>query len=189
VYPFTYTGVKVTSWELSCSAGEIATLKLSLAGKDEVLDESLATATYPATVKPLHFRHASVSIDGDPVAVKSFTISGDNGLDADRRFLGDPTISEPLEAALRTYSGSLDVEWTDPSQYAAYVGATEVALSVVFTSGTDVVEIEANVRLDGETPTISGTEILSQTVGFKAVASSDDASAITVTVQNADASI
>ncbi len=187
VHPFTYTGMKVGSWELACAAGEIATLKLAMVGRDETTATALASATYPATIKPLHFDHAAVSLAGSPVLVKSFTLAGDNGLDAGRRFLGDDLIAEPLEAGLRTYDGTLDVEFVDLTQYNRYVNASEVALSIVFTSGTDTVTIAANMRLDGETPNVSGTELLAQTVGFKAVASGADATAITATLVNGDA--
>jgi hypothetical protein len=189
VHPFTYSGCKIASWELACSAGEIATLKTSVVAQQETTGTALASATYPATIKPLHFDHASVSLGGSAVLVKSFTLSGDNAMADDRRFLGTDLIAEPLEAGLRTYEGSLDIEFTDLTQYARYTAGTEVALSVVFTSGADVVTIAANVRLDGETPTVSGTDILEQSVGFKAVASGADSTAVTVTIVNADATV
>jgi hypothetical protein len=187
VHPFTYSGMKVGSWELSCSAGEIARLKLSMVGRDETTATALASATYPATIKPLHFDHAAVTLGGSAVQVKSFTLSGDNGMDDARRFLGDERIAEPLEAGIRTYDGTLDIEFVDLTQYTRYVNATEVALSIVFTSGLDSVTLTANVRLDGETPTVSGTDLLAQSVGFKAVASGNDGTAITATLVNADA--
>src|SRR3954465_1580378 len=47
VRPFTYHGCCVNDWEISCSAGEIAKLKLSLIGEDEDNSTALATASYP----------------------------------------------------------------------------------------------------------------------------------------------
>ena len=60
--------------------------------------------------------------------VKAFTLSGDNMIDDARRFLGSQFISEPLEMGLREYTGSLDVEFTDPTQYRRFVTGTEAAL-------------------------------------------------------------
>jgi hypothetical protein len=255
VYPFTYAGMKVSSWEIACSQGEIATLGLDLVGMREfayrtvtdgvttsgsadisstsaafssddigkpisgtgipagatiasvtsataatlsanatatgtgitfTIGVALAAASYPSSIKPLKFNHAAVTIGGASVNVTSMTVSGDNGLNTDRRFLGTQYISEPLEAALRNYSGTLEIEFTDLAQYTRFVAGSEAALVASFTSGADSVTITTNVRFDGSTPQVDGLEILSQSLPFKCVASSTDASAITVALVNAD---
>jgi hypothetical protein len=256
VYPFTYAGMKVTSWEIACAAGEIATLGMDLVGRREfayrlvtdgvttsasaaitsataafsvddigkpisgtgiptgatiiavgsataatlsanatatgtgvsiTLGVALASATYPASIKPLKFNHASVTLGGSAVNVKSLTLSGNNALDDSRRFLGSQYIAEPLETGLREYTGSLEIEFTDLSQYTRFVAGTEAALVASFVSGTDSVTITSNVRIDGSTPNVGGREILTQTLPIKCVASSTDASAITVALVNSDA--
>jgi hypothetical protein len=255
-YPFTYAGMKVSSWEIACSAGEIATLGMDVVGTREIdyrvvtdgvttsgsasitsasaafnasdignpisgtgipsgatilsvqsataatlsanasasgtsisftLGIALAAASYPSGIKPLKFNHAAVSIGGASVNAKSLTISGNNGLDDARRFLGNQRISEPLEANLREYSGTIEVEFTDLAQYRRFVTGSEAALVASFTSGTDSVTITTNIRVDGSTPQVAGREILVQSLPFKCVASSTDASAITVALVNSDA--
>lgn len=255
VYPFTYAGMKVSSWEIACAQGEIATVGLDLVGQREfayrqvtdgvttsgsaaissstaafstddvgkpisgtgipsgatiasvtsataatlsanatatgtsitfTIGVALASASYPASIKPLKFNHAAITIGGSSVNVMSLSISGDNGLNADRRFLGSQYISEPLEASLRNYSGTVDIEFTDLTQYTRFVAGTEAALVASFTSGADSVTITTNVRFDGSTPQVAGPEILSQSLPFKCVASSTDASAITVALINSD---
>lgn len=255
VHPFTYAGMKVESWEIACSAGEIATLGLDLVGQREfayrtvtdgvttsgstaissataafstddvgkpisgtgipsgatiasvtsataavlsanatasgtgvtfTLGIALASASYPSGIKPLKFNHAAVTLGGSAVNVTSLSISGNNALNSDRRFLGSQYVSESLEAGLREYSGTIDVEFTDLTQYTRFVAGTEAALVASFTSGTDSVTITTNVRVDGSTPQVGGAEILSQSLPFKCVASSTDASAITVELVNGD---
>lgn len=255
VYPFTYAGMKVASWEIACSAGEIATLGLDLVGSREIdyrtvtdgvttsgsaaitsasasfnasdignpisgsgipsgttiasvtsataatlsanatasatgvtftLGIALAAASYPASIKPLKFNHAAVTLGGSSVNVKSLTVAGNNGLDDARRFLGNQRISEPLETALREYTGTLEVEFTDLTQYRRFVTGSEAALVASFTSGADSVTITSNVRIDGSTPQVAGREILTQSLPFKCVASSTDSSAITVALVNGD---
>lgn len=255
-YPFTYAGMKVSSWEIACSAGEIATLGMDLVGSREIdyrtvtdgvttsgsaaitsstaafnasdignpisgsgipagatiaavtsataatlsanatasatgvtftLGIALAAATYPSGIKPLKFNHAAVTIGGSSVNAKSLTISGNNGLDDARRFLGNQRISEPLETGLREYTGTIELEFTDLTQYRRFVTGAEAALVASFTSGTDSVTITTNARYDGSTPQVSGREILTQSLPFKCVASSTDASAITVALVNSDA--
>jgi hypothetical protein len=188
VHPFTYAGVKVGSWSVACSQGELATMQLSVMARNEVTDVALAAASYPSTIKPLNFTNAVVTLAGTPIKVKSFTISGDNQL-SERRFLGDDLMDEAIEGAdRRTYEGTLDLEFSDLTQYGVYKDGTEGALKIEFTQGTDKATIEANVRLDGETPTVGGTDILEQSVNFKAIGSTD-AAAMTVTLINADQTV
>lgn len=255
VNPFTYAGVKVKSWDLSCNTGEIAQLKLSVLGQSEtvtrkvtdgvttssstsvtsatanfgaddvgkaitgtgiaaattissvtntttvVLSQAatvtgssvtltigapLASPSYPATIKPLKFNHAALTVGGTTIKAKGFTLTGDNALADDRRYLGQQYISEPLEKDLRKYDGSLDLEFTDLTQYRRYLNATEAALVISFTSGADSVTFTMNVRFDGDTPVVAGRDILKQKVSFKAVGSSGDASAITAVLVNSD---
>ena len=254
-FPFTYAGMKVSSWEIACAAGEIATLGMDLVGSREIdyrlvtdgvttsgsaaitsasaafnasdignpisgtgipsgatilsvqsataatlsanatasgtsisftLGIALAAASYPTAIKPLKFNHAAVTIGGVSVAAKSLTISGNNGLDDARRFLGNQRISEPLEANLREYTGTIELEFTDLTQYRRFVTGSEAALVASFTSGTDSVTITTNVRVDGSTPQVGGREILMQSLPFKCVASSADSSAITAVLVNSD---
>lgn len=255
VYPFTYTGMKVSSWEIACAQGEIATIGLDLVGMREfdhrsvtdgvttsgstaissataafgaddvgkpisgtgipagatiasvtsataatlsanasasgtgvtfTIGVALASASYPASIKPLKFNHAAVTIGGSSVNVMSLSISGDNSLATDRRFLGTQFISEPMETGLRNYSGTVDVEFTDMTAYRRFVNGTEAALVASFTSGADSVTITTNVRFDGSVPNVGGPEIVSQSLPFKCVASSTDSSAITVALVNGD---
>lgn len=65
---------------------------------------------------PFKFNHASVTLAGTSINVEAVTLSGDNGLDTDRRYHA----AEPLEAELRTYEGSMDVE----TDWAALLEAT-----------------------------------------------------------------
>lgn len=255
-YPFTYAGMKVQSWELACSAGEIATLGMDLVGVREIdyrtvsdgvttsgskaissvtaafnasdvgnpisgtgipagatiesvtsataatlsanatasgtsiaftLGVALASATYPSAIKPLKFNHAAITLGGSSVNAKTLSISGNNSLDDSRRFLGNTRISEPLEVGLREYSGTIEVEFTDLTQYRRFVTGTEAALVASFTSGADSVTITTNIRVDGSTPQVGGREILTQSLPFKCVGSSTDASAITAVLVNSDA--
>lgn len=190
VHPFTYAGCKVASWELACSAGEIATVGLTLVGMTETTATALASASYTAEqAKPFKFNHGAVTIGGSSANVRSLTLSGDNGLADDRRFIGSQTISEPLEAGLRTVDGSMEVEFTDLTQYDRYVNGDEFAIVLAFTSGTNELTVTLNARYDGETPQVGGAELLTENLPFKAVASGADTTAITVELVNGDATL
>lgn len=189
VRPFTYTGSKVASWELACAAGSVATMGLTWVCMAETTATALATATYTASRHLLKFNHGAVSVGGTVLKVKQATVSGDNGLADDRRFLGSQNIAEPLEAGFRMVEGSLDVEFTSLAEYTRYISGSEMALSLSFTLGSYSLLVESNIRYEGATPNVGGKEITAQSLPFKAIGAGTDASAVTVTMTSPDATI
>lgn len=185
---FTYSGCKCASWEIAAKAGELVTASFSLVGKDEATNTSLASVSYTNGVdKSFSYINGSVSVAGSAVSVKEFTVGGDNMLKDDRRFLGAATISEPLESGLREYTGELLLEWANFTQYNRFAAGSTHSFSAAFSAGSDAsFTISGNVRLDGETPNVTGTDVLEQKVPVKFTAGTD-AGAITVTIVNNDA--
>ena len=64
VQPFTYTGVKVTDFEFSCTDNQIAQLKLTMDGQTELTSTGLAAASYPTPNGLFAFSDASVMTIG-----------------------------------------------------------------------------------------------------------------------------
>ena len=188
--PISGTGIPSGTTISAVASATAATLSANASatgtGVTFTLGLALASASYPTGIKPLKFNHAAITIGGSSVNVKSLTISGNNGLDDARRFLGNQRISEPLEAGLREYSGTVELEFTDLTQYRRYITGTEAALVAGFTSGSDSVTITTNIRMDGSTPQVAGREILTQSLPFKCVASGADSTAITAVLVNSD---
>lgn len=170
-----------TSIELSAAATADGT------GLSLTIGTPLGSATLPSGIKPLKFNHGSLTVAGTAVPVKAVTLSGDNGLDTDRRFLGDQNPALALEADLRTYDGSFDAEFTDLTLYNLFLNGTESALVLDFTSGADSVTITMNARLDGTAPAVEGRGILQQSTPFKCIGDTD-ADAITAVLVNSDSS-
>ncbi|MCP3805374.1 phage tail tube protein [Allokutzneria sp. A3M-2-11 16] len=175
VRAFTYHGCRVGSWNLECSVGEIATLGLSLIGEDEDTGTALATASYPTSPTLMTFVHGSLSLAGSAHSVKSASVEGNNGLADDRYFLGTQLRKAPLEAALREYTGTLESEFESLTAYNRFINGTEAEMILLFQGATISnaykfeTKITANVRFDGETPGVSGTEILQQPLPYKVV--------------------
>lgn len=187
VQPFTYAGCKVASWELACEAGAIASLNLSIVGMTATTATAIATASFATALKPVKFNHLTTgTIGGSAVNIKALSISADNALDADRRFLGTQTVAEPLEAGRREYTGSITVEFTNLTHYASFVAGTEQALVLTFTVGSNTIAITGNIRFDGATPSMSGAEILTQEIPIKFIASGADSTAISAVLTNSD---
>tara|TARA_R110000787_G_scaffold72080_4_gene160563 strand:- start:4150 stop:5091 length:942 start_codon:yes stop_codon:yes gene_type:complete len=189
VRAFSYTGMKVADWEIACSVGEIPTLTMNMYGAGEATGETLATASYPANDDPFVFTEASLTVAASEVCVKDLSLKGTNGLAIDRHFIcaAGATPKEALESELRSIAGSFTADFTDLTQYGYFTAGTENALVLTFTSGADILAITMNVRYDGETPTVSGAELLELPVPFMAISDTSDAAAFTAVLTNADA--
>jgi len=248
VWPKTYPGCKVNTWEIGWTAGEIVTFGLGLMAKTEnlyrtvadgvtnstttvtsataaftkgdigqiisgsgipagttivsitsatsivisaaatatatgvtiVVGIALASASYASGVEtPFHAVGASCTIAGSTAQVKQGTLSGANGLTA-RPFAGSYYTDEPLETELREYTGELDLEFNDLTQYKRFTDGAEAAMVVTFRSGVKSLALTYNCRFDGDTPQVGGREVVGQGVKIKAVGASTDAGALTM---------
>lgn len=189
VQPFTFTGCMVTEWEVAAKAGELVTFAVDFVGQALATGTSLASASYgTGDAKPFTFAHASATVAGGAVPVKEISIKGVNGLDTERFFIGSDQISQPVENGLREYTGEATLEFSGLTQLNRFRNGTETALVLTIDNAADSksVVFTLNARYDGTTPTVEGRGITMLKVPFKAVASSTDASAITVVVENAD---
>lgn len=175
VHPFDFLGCKVASWQLGCSQGQIATLGLTLAAKKVVTDQTLAVPAYTAGgIKPFKFNHGQITVAGAEAAITEITVSGDNGLKVDRRFVERTDageIHEPLEQTLRAYTANLTAEFVDLTQYTRFVNGTEHPLVLNFTAGAAQFEVSGNVRFDGSRANVSGRDVLTQSIPLKFVRS------------------
>ena len=186
VTPFTYAGVKVASWELGIVPGENVTLGLSVVGKTVTTATALATATY-LSASPYRSTNTSLAMSGSAVCVRSLTINGDNGLDPERRCVGQASIDEPLEVLHRVYGGTATIEFSSTAQYQRFAQGGEYPIvASIAASFTTLVGITMNARFDGATPTVDGPGLIVVDMPFKCVATSltNDATAITATMQN-----
>jgi tail tube protein len=175
VTPFTYTGCKVAKWVLSAEVDGLAHLVLTLMGQAESTAQSLASASYASGLALFPFTQGTLTIGGTATDVKSFSLSGDNGLNGERYRLGSATRKEPLEQQFRVYDGSLTAYFDDLTAYNRFVNGTEAALVLDFLGATISgiykfeLKVTANVRFDGETPSADGPTDVEQPLAFKVV--------------------
>lgn len=185
VRAFTYAGVKIASWTLSCSVGEIPTLELELSAQSEDTEASLESASYPSAAAPFVFTEGSLSIAGSQIAViQDMTLEAGNTLATDRHRIASATVREQLENGFREYTGSLTADFEDLTAYNRFVNGDEVAQVMKFDNGTDSLTITTNTRYDGETPEVGGPEQLTQPLPYKALSSTSDSAAIQAVLVN-----
>ena len=159
VEPFTYTGCKVSEWEISCAMSEIAKLTLTIEGRNELagtnkdpLNGSVpsllaysappggvfrwvgATVYYGGTASTTSgvTSLSSPAVAGKvkgPISVKCTT-----PLDL-TRYAPDvaPYRNEPLQQGLRSVTGSFTVEWLSAeTYYNAFAADTATAIEFQF---------------------------------------------------------
>lgn len=177
VHPFSYSGCKVASWELSNEVDGILKLTLTLDGQVEVTAQALGAASYPANDALLVYTGGAIQVAAGAFDVKNISISGDNGLDTERYFIRatSPQLKkEPIQASFTEISGTMEVEFTDLTAYNRFVNGTVASVTATWTG--PLIEGALNygvtvtlpaVRFDGETPNVDGPEILSQSIPFK----------------------
>lgn len=187
VQPFTVAGAKIPGWEVSFDLDQTTRFKPSIIGKSITTATGLATASYTSSNNLLAFTHGALTLGGSAVKVRSGSVKYETPLNTDRAFLGDTTISEPLENGRREATFSLECEFESLTVYNRIVNGTEAALSLAFTRSTDSVTVAGNVRCDGGNPTLSSLDLLGITLTGKFVATAADSTAVTVTVVSSEA--
>ena len=152
VQPFTYTGVKITDFEFSCTDAQIAQLKLTFDGQAELTSTGLAAASYPTPNGLFSFANASVMTIGGTATtsagltsvaagsalgsrVTGITITGTTPMKVDRFGLGNAGLKgEPIENAIPTITGTLTTEFYSRTElYDVFKTASTTALQVDFT--------------------------------------------------------
>lgn len=176
VVPFSFIGCKVTQWELAIATRAIATLAVTVDARDAVSGAGsppLAPATFDDGGLA-HFQQAKLTRDGSPIAaVTAASITGTNPLRVERYYLGNEGLKEEqTDQGYPTVSGSMTADFVSQGDLLqAFNDDTPLAIELEFVGG----EIEegfdesltvtiGDVRLDGETPKVSGTDLPTLTI-------------------------
>lgn len=188
IRPFTASGVKLDSWELSASVGELAMLSFDWTGRDLVTATSLATATY-GTITPFSFIDATVSVNGSSVAsANSVTLSGSKNLRNDRHVLGSRYIKEQLEDDHWDITSEISADFDDLTLYALGVAGTQVASVLTYSNGTESLTVTCSGQVIGDPPSLTRIGLEEQTIRLEHSHASTDAGAITAVLVNSESS-
>ena len=163
--PFTYNGVKVVDWELSCSQGQIAKLALTF----DAWGESTATdyaAPSSVSSNALNFSQGLFTLGGDePVGVvKSVSIKGSWGVDVDRFQIGATEKDEQLVNNWLKLTTTAEIEFANLTDYYdAYAADTEQALVLSFTNPSTTTGVQLTLAanfLDTAVPEVKGPAVV-----------------------------
>jgi hypothetical protein len=138
VQPFTYAGGKITSWELSNSNDSNLTATLSMDFATEDTATALAAASYPSGLETFSWVGGRVTIAGTQFDVMDASVSGENSLKTDRRYLrNNPAKKEQIGDDYRGGEFNLTADFDSLAQRNRVASATaagamaEVVLSWV----------------------------------------------------------
>jgi hypothetical protein len=193
----TLTGCKVSSFELSVAAGEIAKAKFSIDAAGFTTATSPATYSYPASGSVFHFAQGAITVDGSSVAnIKDFSINVDNVLKNDRYNLGSAGIkSQQIINGFRMITGKITAEFTDTTLLAKFLADTSAALVLTFTGDTisstykDTLRITVPVaKFDADTPNVDGPGVVDVGFTFTALDNGTD-EPLTIFYQTADSAL
>lgn len=177
VRPFSYLGAKVASWQLTNQVNGLLGLQLTWDAQDETTAQALAAASYPATQGLLSYVGGVITIAGSAFDVREITIQGSNGLDVGRHQIRQSTVKkEQVPADFADVSGSITADFDSLTAYNRFTNGTVATVTALWEGATIegalkyglLVTLQA-VRFDGETPKVSGAEILTQPLAFKAM--------------------
>jgi hypothetical protein len=201
VQPFTYHGCKVTGWTLSCDLDGFLTADIAIDAEDEDTSTALATASYPADFRCFSFTGAALTIASTSIEVRNFSVSGDNALDTNRRYLRNSALKkEPVENGMRTYEWSCTADFSDLTQYNRFSSATRAGAvaAIVATfdgpvahAGTTLPRLEITIpvaRFDDVSQNISGPEALTQDISGVALFDGTN-SPVSITYRTSDTAI
>jgi len=176
----TLSGCKMTNFELSVGAGDIAKAKFSLDSKGFTTGASTsATVAYAniATSNLFHFAQGSITdnVSTTYANIKDFSLTVDNSLKTDRYNLGAAgSKSEQIINGFRAISGKVTAEFTDTVLLDKFIADTTAGLKLTFEgatigSGSDKETLSITIpaaKFDGDTPMVSGPGVIDVSFGF-----------------------
>lgn len=197
VHPFSFKGCKVSSMSLGCATGELLTMSLGVIGRDLDTGQALGTASYATDPELFAFTEGALTVGttGGTVTVtaKNWTLDVDNSLSTDDYTLGSALVREAVEPAMRKVTGTIDADFADLVEFTRFKDGTEATLVMKFETSTVIeaalkpyVKVTANIRYDGDTPSVGGPEQVRQPIKY-AVTTPSTGEALTIAYQTTDA--
>jgi hypothetical protein len=168
VQPHDFQGCKITDGTITQAIDAYAQLQLGVDSQQDVTNQTLATASYPAAQELLHDGQLAITVNSVAFSPKSTSVKIDRNLNLARYFTRASTLKkEPLWQGLSPVTGNLEGEFEDWTTYGLFVGNTIVPIVFTWTgtTGSLVVTMPA-CRLEGPKPVTSKTGILDAPTPF-----------------------
>lgn len=196
LHPFDYVGCKITEATISIENDGAASLSVTIDGRDELTDKTLAVASWNMDARPLSFKKWSLELAGSPSTnVQSLSFSIPLGMDTERFPLGSGGLkNQPLVNQVSEITGTAAMEFTDLASHnllkSGPVSLVAKAVGGEIEAGHNfetTIEIPA-AQLTSSQPQVGGPELVVPDLEFKAVWNGTDAP-VTITQVNDDTAL
>ena len=135
-----FTGMMVSSMNISCAAGEELTASFEFIGKDSATRAGNITSTFPSGDSCLHFEASTLTMGGtlapSTVEIRSVDLSFDNKLER-KNVLGSKLTSEPVISDVREVTMSITADMDDNDVLASHLDGKTGDVSLRYTSTAD----------------------------------------------------
>lgn len=192
---FTHHGAVLTSWSLSQAVGGLLVASMDFDFEDVDTITAAGTPSYPAATAPFDWTQAAATIDGSAVDIMSFELNADLALKTDRRFLrGSALKKKPCRSGVPQFTGTMEMEFEDLTQYNAFVAGSIVPIVVTWTGAaidTEAYEIVVTMpacQFTGESPEASLSDVPKQNLPFEVLWNGTDP-AITIEYTSTDTAL
>lgn len=174
----TLSGCKITNFEISVGAGDIAKAKFSVDSAGFTTSSSTsAVPSYPniGTTNLFHFAQGSITDNSSTTYanIKDFTFTVDNSLKTDRYNLGSAGAKqEQIINGFRAITGTVNAEFTDTTLLDKFLADSTAGLKLTLTGGTIGSTTEQMVitlpacKFDGDVPAVGGPGVIDVQFSF-----------------------
>jgi hypothetical protein len=175
VRPFDYLGCMATSFQVSCDVDGALMVAIEFDVQDEKTDQTLATRSIPTGLHSFVFTDGTLSIAGSPVAdVTTASLGVTLPRQTDFYPLGTTGLkAQPIQNAISAGQGTATARFTDLTHYNRYRNQTQPTLALSFIGANiastyyETLTLTCNmVGFTGETPTVSGPDVLTHAIPF-----------------------
>lgn len=176
VHPFSYLGCKLVSAEIAVEVGGVATLSLTVDGRDEVTGEALGAATYDTDALPFTFQQLEVKAAAAKLAnCRSITWKIECPQSTERYHLGNSGIKdEPIANELVAVTAEATLEFASLTDHDRFRNETVVKLETIGTGGKIDAGNDFKATLTApaakqvsSSPTVGGPDIITTDVSFE----------------------
>lgn len=195
---FEYPGSMVTAFKFECQVGGWLTATFTLDAQDRTTSQTLATATYPSSLRSFHFGQCTPTVNGSAITdvFDSVTITGTLNRKTDRFKLGGAGVqAKPIQNAFYDVSVEFGGDFKDLTHSALYDADTIVPVIVDFQGpviGSPNKEFItftfANCLPDVNDPDVNGPDVLTQSIKYVAL-DSGSGNPLVTTYQSLDTAL
>jgi len=179
VVPYTYTGCKITSMEVTAEAGDVGECALEFIGQQMTESQTLVAPVFPS-VNPIEFSFQGMTLKAGAFGaetamgtVKKLTLKLARKLDEERFYIGGSgLVAEPIENELIDLTSDLTVDFSNTTDWDTYVNTAEKISVIVSMVGQQIASpydytFECQMptaQVEGNDPAMSGPKIVEREV-------------------------